>query len=268
MKRASKIYRIIITGTKIRVAVPMTVVTRGTTTMTNLNSQKEYKGEGADWNAFAQLPGHALPQIRWPGGDILWAERSQYGALHRTVTQERSRGPRIRGIIEAWSKSQHGGQFHIVASDKPQPKSRVRSYKGLLPRDCRRQAKMALQAEFPVTANTSVIFGSFLVASNPLAPCLFRLLGDAPRSFGVFSCREDLMSSECLEKIRSCYREDHGIWRWDPTLLIPVACLGRASLFFLQGLASSSSLQLVVYLPISQMKDYLGNAKEVTKAFE
>lgn len=165
-----------------------------------------------------------------------------------------------RLLLRMWARLLHGDRISIVLSDEPHARSRVRSYRGLMCTECRTAATRFDQLEIDVDPRSSFLVNRIQIGSKAPASCLIPL-GDTFRAFGVYDWPEPQEPHSFLTRISSCYKEQRGLWRWDPEQLLPVVCAGSTSFFFLQGVANETTLQMIVYLPAEQLQTHLEIAK-------
>ncbi|MFA7235950.1 MAG: hypothetical protein WC058_03715 [Phycisphaeraceae bacterium] len=233
-------------------------------------------------------------EIRWPGDDVLmgWQERDRFTAVRVLLHEDTAsrdiavfrkslteRGTRdslafqpevfdhhnyvlpLRGVlslllIQEWMQSFHDNRVDLVVCDEPRGKSRIRSYKGLFDAKSCDTATAYEQREFDLTTDSSAILGRLETSSLGFASC-FGYLGDTFKAFGVYGWPNLPDSNSLLDRIFACFESQRQLWQWESGRLLPIVCTSSTSLFFLQGVANESILQLIVYLPNKMLQSYL-----------
>jgi len=242
------------------------------------------------------LPRLPLKGIRWPGDEGLdtrnpWPKRGEYSAIVVRIHQETAlkvaevyrestavssaagvgpldadlvvapnRAIFARILVQEWARALHGDRIALFVSSEAHLRGRVRSYKGNLDKRCRHGCISFRQGEFGVAGQSTVILNEAIVGSDGLNFC-FDQLGDTFRSFGAYEGSSELHPDERLGQVFSCFEMQRGIWTWDAARLIPTICDGTSSFFFLQGLASATTIELVAYLPVADVESHLNVAR-------
>ena len=161
-----------------------------------------------------------------------------------------------RLVLREWVHALHGDCMSVFFGDEPKVTSRIRTYKGLVSKECRATAKSYDQVEIETGRGTSTLLNRTIVNSAASPSCLFGL-ADTFRAFGILGDGNSPEAHPLLADVASCYGEVRGIWRWSAEKLLPVVCTGLSSLVFMQGAANETNLEMVVYMPSGEFQRHL-----------
>ncbi len=157
-----------------------------------------------------------------------------------------NRGTVFRLLVREWASQLHLARFSLIISGAPDATSRVRSYKGLLRKECRDNTLAYEQFEREVRNEVSYIVNRAIVASDCPSRC-FGPLSDVSAGFGTF---DDPKSPRVpIKQIADYYVDEGKVWAWDTRRLLPGMCCGSTAIFFLRGTANREKLVMSVYLP-------------------
>lgn len=230
---------------------------------------------------YEALPAGTQIDIRWSGAQALsdWPAREQFASLHVSVHRDQvpeavkayslsspqtsllprtpiGRGGLVRLLLQEWTLHLHQDRVNVVASEDPAIKPFIRSARELFSPLARRDAICFDETEFQINQHSSAVINRLETTSKGLEYS-FQPLGNTFTSFGVFRWPDRIS----LTAIFEAFQQQGQFWRWNCDRLLPIVCTGSSGLFFLQGVANETTVQLIVYLPKLDLQKHLKAAQ-------